>query len=174
MQWKSTDEIHGFYEVSEQGHVRCVKRGKGCRVGAVRTPAVDPRTGYLRLTLKINRRSIGRDVHRLVAEAFLGPCPRGYEVNHKDGNRTNPCLSNLEYVTRAENAQHTHRKQRQKPKGTSRANKHLCVLSDREVRDIRRLVEDQPEISRTALAHKYKVSKATITNVVNRITYNRL
>ena len=44
-----------------------------------------------------------RTLHSLVAETFLGPCPENCEVRHKDGNRTNPQLSNLEYGTRSDN-----------------------------------------------------------------------
>ena len=43
-------------------------------------------------------------VHRLVAARYIGPCPEGMEVNHKDGNRENNHYLNLEYVTHAENA----------------------------------------------------------------------
>jgi hypothetical protein len=43
------------------------------------------------------------NVHRLVAEHFLGPLPEGMVVHHKDGNRRNPRLENLEVVTVAEN-----------------------------------------------------------------------
>jgi hypothetical protein len=48
-------------------------------------------------------------VHKLVATAFIGPYPTGKEVNHKDGNRANAALSNLEYVTRSENNFHAYR-----------------------------------------------------------------
>lgn len=42
-------------------------------------------------------------VHRLVAAKFIGPCPEGMEINHKDGNKENNHWTNLEYVTHAEN-----------------------------------------------------------------------
>jgi hypothetical protein len=45
-------------------------------------------------------------VHVLVAQAFLGPCPLGMEVNHKDANGLNPAADNLEYTTRSGNAVH--------------------------------------------------------------------
>ena len=44
-------------------------------------------------------------VHRLVAEAFLGPCPQGYEVSHLDGVRWHCHADNLRYVTHRENQQ---------------------------------------------------------------------
>lgn len=44
-----------------------------------------------------------RTLHSLVAETFIGPCPEGQEVRHRDGVRTNPSLENLEYGTRSEN-----------------------------------------------------------------------
>ncbi len=62
--------------------------------------------GYCYLTLreKGNRR---RDaVHRIAAKAFLGTRPLGKEVNHKDLDKENNCVENLEYITHKDNSLH--------------------------------------------------------------------
>ncbi len=45
-------------------------------------------------------------MHRVVAFAFLGPCPDGWVVNHLDRDKLNNALSNLEYVSPRENCMH--------------------------------------------------------------------
>ena len=102
----------GFYKVSDQGQVRRAKPGHGTKVG--RAIALIPRKArnrknaktYYGISAWMGNRKKDYYVHRLVAEAFLGPCPEGYEVNHKDCNPANNTLSNLEYVTSSQNKQH--------------------------------------------------------------------
>jgi hypothetical protein len=66
---------------------------------------------YLRIHVKDSesRRKVLRDIHDLVALAFLGPRPAGMVINHIDGNKTNNVPSNLEYVTQKENIAHSYR-----------------------------------------------------------------
>jgi hypothetical protein len=59
--------------------------------------------GYLRYTFFINGKYVGRRIHQVVAECYLGPCPKGYEVDHIDNNRLNNHYTNLQYLTRKEN-----------------------------------------------------------------------
>ena len=63
--------------------------------------------GYPFVVLSKNGSTRQVTLHYLVTEAFLGGRPDGFEVNHKDGNKANPRLDNLEYVTKSENAQHS-------------------------------------------------------------------
>eukprot|EP00435_Cladocopium_sp_Y103_P004236 s2027_g1.t1 len=67
-------------------------------------------SGYFTAALREDYQRYQTLVHRLVAYAFLGPPPTSQhtQVNHKDLNRSNNCVENLEYVTPSENVRHFH------------------------------------------------------------------
>lgn len=65
-------------------------------------------SGYFVVQLSKNGKKKAMTVHRLVACAFLGESV--LDVNHKDGNKGNNCLENLEFVSRSENLAHAYRK----------------------------------------------------------------
>ena len=67
-----------------------------------------PKDGYFRTELTHRSQRRNELVHRLVAASFLGlpPSPEHSQVNHKDGNKSNNAVENLEYVTPAENIAH--------------------------------------------------------------------
>lgn len=60
-------------------------------------------------------RGHSRTVHSLVAEAFIGPCLPGQEVRHKDDERWNASLANLEYGTRRDNVNDAYSRKRRNP-----------------------------------------------------------
>lgn len=57
----------------------------------------------------VNLNGSSLSVHRLVCEAFNGPIPKGYVVNHIDGNKANNNIENLEAVTPKQNMQHAYK-----------------------------------------------------------------
>lgn len=100
--WKPIQGFEGLYEVSDGGRVRTL-RGKTPRILNInKTVAGYPHVGLVKKGESAKKRH-WYSVHRLVAAAFIGPCPEGYVVNHKDENKANNAVSNLEYVTRLEN-----------------------------------------------------------------------
>jgi len=62
--------------------------------------------GYLFVTLAVSNIHWHKTIHSMVAGAFISPRPSGAQVNHKDGNKQNNSLDNLEYVSAKENAKH--------------------------------------------------------------------
>ena len=103
--WKPISGFEKHYEVSNLGRV---KRLTGFSAGQCLRPGISG-TKYPNVVLHVHNKRNTRRIHLLVAEAFLGPRPKGYEVNHKDGNKQNAAASNLEYVTPSENHLHAFR-----------------------------------------------------------------
>jgi hypothetical protein len=66
-------------------------------------------SGYEMTWLSKNNKSKGRTVHRLVAEAFITNPDNLPQVNHKDGNKLNNCVENLEWTSRSQNMKHLFR-----------------------------------------------------------------
>jgi hypothetical protein len=87
------------YLVTDDGKVISLRRGYWKTL-----QGVESNHGYLRVNLQRRLHSI----HVLVAATFLGPRAEGYQVNHKDGDKFNNSIENLEYVTAAENNQHAY------------------------------------------------------------------
>lgn len=110
--WLPVVGYEGYYEVSDQGRIRSlprlIVRRNGSRLnyrGKTLNPYISPKDGYLRTPLSVQGvHTAPLLVHRLIAEAFLGPCPEGQEVRHLDGNPANNVLTNLTYGTHAENS----------------------------------------------------------------------
>jgi hypothetical protein len=102
------------YEVSNMGRVKSVSRyvpnniNGGCRLVKQRRLAQKTKpNGYKEVALYLQPQvATMRYVHRLVAEAFIGPIPEGMAVNHLDGDKTNNKVSNLEIITASANSKH--------------------------------------------------------------------
>ena len=100
--WKDIKGYEGIYQVSNLGRVRSFAKSYDPHI---MTPMPNQK-GYMRIFLINGTRHRWLRVHRLVAMAFI-PNPNNLpQVNHKDGNKKNNCVDNLEWVTNEENWEH--------------------------------------------------------------------
>lgn len=121
-------------------------------------------SGYRGLTLRVEKSDKRFLIHRIVAETFI-PNPKGLsQVNHKDGDKGNNAVNNLEWVSPSENQIHAS-KIGLMPKGEKH---HSRKLTDKSVRDIRENVVPYTENGFKAFAKKYKVNQSTIHSVFYR------
>lgn len=106
----------GLYEVSDLGDVRSLDRPAKCKdpfgreakrvlYGRVLKKTKDV-SGYYRIDMKYGQRRKNALVHRLIAMAFIENTENKPCINHKDGDKTNNALSNLEWCTHQENMTH--------------------------------------------------------------------
>ena len=106
--WRPIVGYEGLYEVSNAGRVRRVGNGHGVRLGRILRAAVGSH-GYLTVALyRGDSRPRSVMVHGVVAAAWLGPRPEHHEVNHRNGQKTDNDLRNLEYVTASGNRRHAY------------------------------------------------------------------
>lgn len=92
--WKDYKDYKGHYQVSNFGRIKSIKFGKEI----ILKPGTN-KNGYSYVILYKNGKVKKFTVHRLVAEAFLPNPDNLPEVNHKDENKLNNCVSNLEWCT---------------------------------------------------------------------------
>lgn len=125
--------------------------------------------GYLMVTLYNPKPHSAQKIHTLVTNAFIGPCPDGLQRNHKDGNKTNNAVTNLEYITLLENIEHaTVNGLRTCITGASNPK---AKLTDTDVREIRNLAKTMPTIH---IARKFDVTTATIRSIKFGRTWKHL
>lgn len=160
--WRPIAGYEGIYEISDNGQVKSL---------VTRWPSINNRIlkhnkttgGYHCLCLYKNKKRTSFLVHRLVALAFLAPCLSAHCVNHKDGNKDNNAVENLEWVTPLDNVLHALKKGfRKKPTGVFGEHHGRAKLSWGQVNEIRSLkgIKTQRE-----LAKLYGVSHTQIRNV---------
>lgn len=167
--WKSVVDSDA-YEVSSLGRIRSLSRvivrkdGKRLPLaGKVLSPAANS-GGYM--TAEIDEHS--RSIHRLVAESFIGPCPGGMEVNHRDGVKANNVPSNLEYTTHSQNIQHAY------ANGLKRGycgESNSCAKLTRAIVDEVRIRYAKGGISQNALGREYGVCQSTIREAIKYLTW---
>ena len=115
-EWRDIKDYEGYYKVSNLGRIKSLERDVFTQNGdfrlhkkeTIKTPK-KTKDGYLSITLSVNGTDKTFPIHRLVAEAFLSQYKTSdkLEVNHKDTNRTNNIVSNLEWVSHYDNVQHS-------------------------------------------------------------------
>lgn len=93
--WKAIDGYEGIYEISDHGRVRSIPR-VGTKGGIIMPRK---RNGYYAVDLCRDGKKATRDVHRLVAIAFIDNDDELPLINHRDENRLNNMADNLEWCT---------------------------------------------------------------------------
>ena len=165
--WRAIPDYVGWYEAGDLGNIKRVNGDNSARAGKILKPWTSH--DYKRVSLYKNGKETSSHVHQIIMEAFVGPCPKNKEVNHKDGDKANNVLTNLEYVTHAENVQHAFDTGLLSRRGEKNSQ---SKLTERNVHEARRLLAKG--VTQTEIAKKFGVNKTTICNIANRKSWTWL
>ncbi len=146
------------YEVSDTGEVRNIKTGKMLK------PEIS-KDGHLRIDLYKNGKVKHCYVHRLVLEAFVGPCPKGMEGCHNNGKVSNNSVENLRWDTHKNNVKDSI------DQGTffiQKGSKHWAAkLTENQVKEIRiRYIPYSHDNNTCTLAKEFGVSNVEIGRII--------
>lgn len=172
---KTRKPIPGFevYEITEDGKIFSVPRilsdGRTW-AGGLRKLCED-RNGYLYVDLYKDGQHFNKQVHRLVLETFVGPCPDGMECRHLNGNPSDNRLQNLSWGTKSENAVDAVRHGtsscwKRGHRGGAGEKNTQAKLSETDVRWIAFL--SNGGVSGKELSEIFHVSRATVSNISNK------
>lgn len=164
--YKAVKGYEGLYAVSNFGNVKSLSNNKKKKEKILR-PGVNS-SGYLNVSLTINKKAKSMVVHRIVAAAFLEGLDETTEANHKDGNKQNNRLDNLEVNTRPQNIQHAFRIGLNKgPCGEKNAHSKFKAEDILAIRSL----YGTGNYSIGALSRQHKVSQSSMSAIIRRKSY---
>jgi hypothetical protein len=172
--WKPVLGYEGLYEVSSIGRVRSLdhevrnRYSTRIRKGRIRKLTPD-RAGYMMVSLSRENSVRTGKVHRLVAEAFIGPAPtKDANVNHKDFAKDHNSVENLEWCTGDENLRHAVLAGRFDGAVRPKRGKKLNVQKVREIKAANAAGEAPKSI-----ATRFAVAHQTVTRIINGNIWSR-
>lgn len=172
--WKDLYGYEGIYQVSSLGNIKrlpLIIKSKNNIHKYYKEMLLKPsktKYGYLKVSLT-KYKKITYLLHRLVALTFIDNPENKPQVNHKDANKSNNNISNLEWVTSNENIQHAYRNGLIKPmKGILNGS---SVLNENQVLEIRKL---KGKMFNKDIAKIYNCGSSTISRIFNNITWKHI
>ena len=156
--------LYPGYEVSDLGRVRSHWRNAGQKSILQDTPVRILRQyprhdGYMMVRLRRNGKHYSIKIHKMVLEAFVGPCPSGLEARHGPNGNLDNSLVNLSYGTQLQNMADRVR-DGTAPRGEKCG---AAKLTEEAVRSI--LTDLSMGISLSIIANRHRVSKTTIYDI---------
>jgi hypothetical protein len=168
--WKPVAEFPDHYEISNLGRCRRIKAGQGARLG-IRAPCADG-AGYRKFSLSVDGATYQRKAHRLVWEAFVGPIPKGFEINHLNGDKTDNRLDNLQLVNHAENILHSYRTLGRAPVVFRGEQSAVSKLTEEKVLAIRAM--QASGMSQHKIAAEIGVTRSCVKHVLDGRTWRHI
>jgi hypothetical protein len=170
--FKDVKDFEGLYQVSNFGRVKSWIGRTNCDIahGRILKTHLNRKTKYLTVILYKNYRQKCFSIHRLVAINFIDNPSNLKTVNHKDFNRCNNGVENLEWLSMRDNLLHGIRE-----KGNDRGEKNPHhKLTEKQVLKIRIINSDNPNITYKKISNIFNISSDSISLICRNKTWQHV
>lgn len=165
--WKDIKGYESLYQVSDFGRIKSLNYNHTKREQILK-PHKDNRK---RLHVILHKNGVRKTshVHKLVMEAFVGPCPKGMEICHNDGNPENNYIKNLRYDTHKNNI-----KDKIKHGTLLYGQKHpWAKVDNKQALEIKKLAE-KGDITQAEIGKLYNIKGNTVSSIKTGTNWKHL
>jgi len=166
IEWVKCEDWPGYW-ASTAGEVMTTKSRRSKILKPIRG-----KRNYLIISMWKNAKRSTKPIHRLIGETFIPNPKNKREINHKDGNKYNNEVSNLEWVTTQENVNHKINVLKRSGPFSKGQNHCNAKFRDKDIPKIRRAVENKQTMR--SMAKLYHVSTTTIARIIRRETWGHI
>ncbi len=159
MKWKDVPGYEGCYKANFNGDIKGLNKRSKTNRETILKPFKN-KFGYLTIQLSKNDKKTHYGVHRIIALTFIENHENKPFVNHKDGNKANNHVDNLEWCTKSENEKHAHAIGLKNWKGQ---NHSQSKLTNEDVHVIRMLISNG--IRNKKIAALFDLDNSTISDI---------
>lgn len=153
--WSDVIGFEKLYIISNEGHILSRYTGKLLKSKV-------SKRGYYNVKLYKNKKQFTKKIHRLIAEAFIPNPENKPQINHKNGNKLDNSLENLEWCNNFENAKHAHETGLRDNSGSKNG---MSKLTDKIISSIRK--DCCSDMTQNQIAKKYGISQANVSMIKN-------
>jgi hypothetical protein len=150
-----------FYELIANKKYEITKCGiiRNKATGAIKSQYISS-TGYYMISISTNNKSKPYRVHRLLAENFITKVAGKNCINHKDGNKLNNSLDNLEWCNHLENMKHAFNSNLANNTGI---NNGMAKINDDIAKQIKIMLKEK--VSQQKIADKFNISRSLVLGI---------
>ena len=175
--WKDINGFEGSYQASNLGRLRSLdrviktKKGQRRLKGKVLSQIFNKNNGYMGCSLSKNGKQKVREVHRYIAETFIINPNQYNEVNHKNGNKLDNRMENLEWCNHKYNINHAKALGKFDNLLGSRGELNgRAKLTEKEAKEIYKHTQEKT-LKQYEIAKNYNISRSIVSGIANKVIW---
>jgi len=164
--WLPVKGFENYYLISNLGNV--IRKYGTSHLKPKKLKHLFDKDGYCRVNLKVNQKTNTKNIHRILAEAFLENPDNKPQINHINGVKSDNRIENLEWCTLSENRQHAYKTGLQNGLSRRGVKNNFAKLENKDIIEIRKRYDKKKGLTMKVLSKEFNVSTGCIQSVLSK------